>query len=159
MRSLGGLTFLPPGHDSAVPLTLSFGVALFPQETPVRADLIPLADERLFRAKSGGADDDEAERLRRHLLSSVDGYAMLDALLVAVDNKDRYTRRHSEDVLDLQRRDRPRARHPPEVQTQRRSPSPPCCTTSARSASPTRVPPQAGASERKRSLRPSRSTR
>ena len=96
---LGGLTFLPPGQDTPMPLTLSFGVALFPQEAAGRADLVPLADERLFRAKSGGADDDEAECLRRHLLSSIGGYAMLDALLVAVDNKDRYTRRHSEDVL------------------------------------------------------------
>ena len=82
-----------------MPLAVSFGVALFPQEAPSVADALPLADERLYRAKVGGAEDDEAERLRRELLSSVDGYSMLDALLVAVDNKDRYTRRHSEDVL------------------------------------------------------------
>ena len=98
-RSLGGLTFLPPGHDCAVPLAVSFGVALFPQEAAGVGDALPLADERLYRAKGGGAEDAGAERLRRELLSSVDGYSMLDALLIAVDNKDRYTRRHSEDVL------------------------------------------------------------
>jgi len=97
-ESLSGLTFLPPGHDSPLPVVVSFGAALFPQEAP-RGGVLPLADERLFRSKGGGEEDDEAQRLRRHLLSSAEGYAMLDALLVAVDNKDRYTRRHSEDVL------------------------------------------------------------
>ncbi len=96
---LDGLTFLPPGHDCTVPLAVSFGVALFPQEAAARADVLPLADERLFQAKGGGPEDAEAAKLRRHLLSSTEGYSMLDALLMAVDNKDRYTRCHSEDVL------------------------------------------------------------
>ena len=30
---------------------------------------------------------------------NVAGFSMLDALVTAVDNKDRYTRRHSEDVM------------------------------------------------------------
>jgi len=93
------VSFLPPGHDCSLPLEVSFGAAVFPLEAAARADVVPLADERLYRAKGGGPEDDEAERLRRHLLASTDGYAMLDALLAAVDNKDRYTRRHSEDVL------------------------------------------------------------
>jgi len=97
-ESLSGLTFLPPGHDCALPLAVSFGAALFPQEAS-RSGVLPLADERLFRSKGGGEEDDAAQRLRRHLLTSAEGYSMLDALLVAVDNKDRYTRRHSEDVL------------------------------------------------------------
>lgn len=99
-EGLSGLTFLPPGHDCAVPLAVSFGVALYPQEAESRVDVVVLADERLYRSKAGGSQDDEAERLRRHLLFAVEGYSMLDALLIAVDNKDRYTRRHSEDVLD-----------------------------------------------------------
>jgi diguanylate cyclase (GGDEF)-like protein/PAS domain S-box-containing protein len=99
-EGLSGLTFLPPGHDCAVPLAVSFGVALYPQEAESRVDVVVLADERLYRAKAGGSEDDEAERLRRHLLFEVEGYSMLDALLNAVDNKDRYTRRHSEDVLE-----------------------------------------------------------
>ena len=97
-EGLSGLTFLPPGHDCSLPLSVSFGVALFPQEAP-QSGVLPLADERLYLSKGGGEEDDDAQRLRRHLLSSVEGYSMLDALLVAVDNKDRYTRRHSEDVL------------------------------------------------------------
>lgn len=97
--SITGVTFLPPGHDCPLPLAMSFGAAVFPLEAAARADVVPLADERLYRAKSGSPEDDQSECLRRHLLASVEGYAMLDALLAAVDNKDRYTRCHSEDVL------------------------------------------------------------
>ncbi len=96
---VAGVTFLPPGHDCPLPLEVSFGAAVFPLEAGTRAEVVPLADERLYRAKGGGPEDDEAGRLRRHLLASTEGYAMLDALLAAVDNKDRYTRCHSEDVL------------------------------------------------------------
>ena len=59
---LDGLTFLPPGHDCVVPLAVSFGAALFPQEEASRADILPLADERLYPGqarqpggRSGGA--------------------------------------------------------------------------------------------------------
>ena len=40
-----------------------------------------------------------AEPLRTALARSVEGFSMLDALVTAVDNKDRYTHRHCEDVL------------------------------------------------------------
>ena len=96
---IAGVTFLPTGYDCPLPLAVSFGAAVFPLEAAARADVVPLADERLYRAKGGGPEDDEAKRLRHHLLASTEGYTMLDALLAAVDNKDRYTRRHSEDVL------------------------------------------------------------
>jgi HD-GYP domain-containing protein (c-di-GMP phosphodiesterase class II) len=49
--------------------------------------------------KSGGDAQGDSERLRTAMGRSVEGFSMLDALVAAVDNKDRYTRRHSEDVL------------------------------------------------------------
>ena len=52
-----------------------------------------------MRTKTGGSDDDSIESLRELLLHSHQGFLMLDALVTAVDNKDRYTRRHSEDVM------------------------------------------------------------
>lgn len=61
--------------------------------------MVKLADERLLRAKRGGAFDGEAESVRVATLSAVRGFSLLDALVTAVDNKDRYTRKHSEDVL------------------------------------------------------------
>ncbi len=92
--------FTPSGTSTAIPLTLSLGVAVFPQDGPTRMDTLAAADERLRRAKSGGDDDDdESDRHRAALAASLQGFSMLDALVTAVDNKDRYTLRHSEDVL------------------------------------------------------------
>jgi len=52
-----------------------------------------------MRTKTGGSDDESIESLRALLVGSYQGFPMLDALVTAVDNKDRYTRRHSEDVM------------------------------------------------------------
>ena len=92
--------FTPNGTDTPIPLTLSLGMAVFPPDGPTRLDTLAAADERLRRAKSGGDDDDdESDRHRAALTASLQGFSMLDALVTAVDNKDRYTLRHSEDVL------------------------------------------------------------
>ena len=96
---LDGLAYRPPDHDVAIPLRLSVGTAVFPEEGAGRMETLALADARLYRAKTGGGDDDTAQRLRADLSLSVEGFSMLDALVAAVDNKDRYTGKHSEDVL------------------------------------------------------------
>ena len=92
------VSYRPPGGASPIPVSLSVGVALFPADAPHRSAVLELADERLLRAKTGGLSGGEA-RLVRDSMKSQDGFPMLDALVNAVDNKDRYTRRHSEDVL------------------------------------------------------------
>ncbi len=97
--ALGDVRYRPPGSDSAVPLGLSVGVALFPAEAPTRLAVMQIADERLLRAKSGAGGEGEARRVRAALSRAVEGFSMLDALVTAVDTKDRYTRRHSEDVM------------------------------------------------------------
>ncbi len=96
---IGDVRYRPPGAGGAIPIGLSAGVALFPAEAPTRLAVMQIADERLLRAKSGMGADAEAQRVRGALRDSVAGFPMLDALVTAVDNKDRYTRRHSEDVL------------------------------------------------------------
>ena len=96
---LDGLAYHPPGHDVPIPLQLSVGVAVLPDECAGRMEALALADSRLYRAKTGGGDDDAAQRLRDSLARSLEGFSMLDALVAAVDNKDRYTGKHSEDVL------------------------------------------------------------
>ena len=97
--SLDRLGYRPPGHDADIPLTLSVGVAVFPDEAVTRQDVVALADARLYRVKSGGEASDRAEDLRTAMSTALAGFSMLDALVAAVDNKDRYTRRHSEDVM------------------------------------------------------------
>ena len=95
---LEGMVFLPEGQASPIPLTVSIGAALFPAETEDKLRLMKIADERLLRSKAGTSDDTPADHVRR-ALAHVDGFSMLDALVTAVDNKDRYTSRHSEDVM------------------------------------------------------------
>ena len=92
--------YLPPGYDSPIPVGLSVGVAVFPDDTASRSEVLDLADSRLRLAKTG-ADEAlvSAERLRTDLVRTVSGFSILDALVTAVDTKDRYTRCHSEDVL------------------------------------------------------------
>lgn len=96
---LGGIRWRPPGAGCAIPIALSAGVALFPAEAPTRLAVMQIADERLLRAKSGMGVDAEAQRVRGAMRESVQGFSMLDALVAAVNNKDRYTRKHSEDVM------------------------------------------------------------
>lgn len=100
-KRLSGVSYCPPGHDTAIPLTLSVGVALFPGDGATRLEALEVADTRLRRAKTGADAERPAEQLCRHLTRSVAGFEMLNSLVTAVDAKDRYTRRHSEDVLAL----------------------------------------------------------
>lgn len=98
--SLGGVGYRPPGYDTVIPLTLSIGIAVFPDDGPGRLETLAAADARLVRLKTGGTGRGElTERLRAQLPCSLADFSMLNALVTAVDAKDRYTRRHSEDVM------------------------------------------------------------
>ena len=99
LARLQDLTYQPEGSPVALPLGVSVGVALFPEDGPTRTDTLEIADARLRRSKTGGDCEDVADRLCEQLSRSVEGFRMLNALVTAVDTKDRYTRRHSEDVL------------------------------------------------------------
>jgi diguanylate cyclase (GGDEF)-like protein/PAS domain S-box-containing protein len=99
-RGLEGAGFRPPGYDVQIPLSLSMGVSLFPDDAPARLDALAIADERLRNAKGGElGEDSEFERLCAELTRTQDGFGMLNALVASVDNKDRYTRKHSQDVM------------------------------------------------------------
>ena len=98
-RELASAEYYPPGSATPIPLSLSMGISVFPDDESVRTSALELADARLLRAKSGADDTDETEQFRKILTDSVAGFSMLDALVTAVNNKDRYTRRHSEDVM------------------------------------------------------------
>ncbi|MGO8673174.1 MAG: PAS domain S-box protein [Capsulimonadaceae bacterium] len=96
---LAATAFCPPGCELEIPLTFSAGTCVFPRDGAARADLVGIAQARLQRAKSGGGGED-IEGLCLAMARSLDGFATLQALVSAVDNKDRYTRRHSEDVME-----------------------------------------------------------
>jgi diguanylate cyclase (GGDEF)-like protein len=88
--------------DRTVPVTLSFGVAAFPEDSANRHELLTIADTNLYAAKhseEGIKGTTPMERANRELRSE-SSFGVLDAMITAVDNKDRYTRRHSEDVTE-----------------------------------------------------------
>jgi diguanylate cyclase (GGDEF)-like protein len=87
------------GRSERLPVTVSVGIAHFPFHADSVTELLSEATIALGEAKASGGDalrvagawDKEpgAER---------DSFGILHGLVIAVDTKDRYTKRHSEDV-------------------------------------------------------------
>ncbi|WP_165864158.1 HD domain-containing phosphohydrolase [Capsulimonas corticalis] len=98
-EAVESLGYRPPGYDTPIPLRLSVGGAVYPHDGAGHTEVLEAADARLMRAKADGIGADDADQLRASLAEETSGFTMLDALVTAVDNKDRYTRRHSEDVM------------------------------------------------------------
>ncbi len=100
MSCLDATGYRPAGYDVVIPLSLSVGMAVFPDDAPSRLEVLEAADTRLRHVKYGAGDGTAlADTLRNSLSCSMGNYSILNALVTAVDNKDRYTRRHSEDVM------------------------------------------------------------
>ena len=98
-EAISQVGYSPPGYDTPIPLSLCVSIARLPEDGASPSALLETADVHLRFAKTGGDEEGQAVRVRRTMAHSVEGFSMLDALVTAVDNKDRYTRRHSEDVL------------------------------------------------------------
>ncbi len=88
-----------------IPISLSFGAAIFPHDGEKGLELLGVADANVNEAKMAGGGfvmrrhEEESDELRALKDASVGGsFGVLDALVTAIDNKDNYTRRHSEDV-------------------------------------------------------------
>jgi len=87
------------GLPEGIPLLLSCGVASYPECGQDVNELVAYADANLYRAKAAGGGmvteksfSQEAEETRGGT------FAILEGLIAAINNKDRYTRRHSEEV-------------------------------------------------------------
>ncbi len=80
-----------------IPLNLSIGVASFPQDGDAANALTTLADERMYAAKRSGTGIKGHARTEDEAPPS-GGFGILEALVAAVDNKDSYTAKHSEQV-------------------------------------------------------------
>ncbi len=99
-EALSGLGYTPDGYDTVIPVGASLGMAVFMEEAATRLELVDLADQRLRAAKAGeGTKAALVESFRAQFARSRSGFPMLSALVNAVDVKDRYTCRHSEDVM------------------------------------------------------------
>jgi diguanylate cyclase (GGDEF)-like protein len=86
------------GGSEELPVSVSVGIASFPDDATSVTDLLSEASVALARAKASGGDavalakDDDREKV------AAGSFDVLQGLVIAVDTKDRYTKRHSEDV-------------------------------------------------------------
>ena len=84
------------GDGTAIPISVSTGIACYPADGRSRQRLLASAERALYAAKRG-------RRLSRRVAQAPEllgdtQAGVLNGLVTAVDSKDRYTREHSEDV-------------------------------------------------------------
>jgi diguanylate cyclase (GGDEF)-like protein len=85
-----------------VPVRMSYGVASYPDHGDRRHDLLAAADANLYESKLLGGKivgRSQAERERGEL-RRLGTFGLLESLVTSVDNKDHYTRAHTENVTD-----------------------------------------------------------
>lgn len=100
--SLDALDYARADDDRKIPISLTFGIATFPTDGRNRLELLTVADRNLYHAKSsesGIGRTSEGQRQNRELRAQ-GSFETLDILVDSIDNKDRYTRKHSEDVTE-----------------------------------------------------------
>jgi diguanylate cyclase (GGDEF)-like protein len=85
------------GSSERLPMTVSAGIANVPSDADSVTELLSIAAQVLGEAKASGGD---AVRVASRSATSEDAGAfnVLQGLVFAIDTKDRYTKRHSEDV-------------------------------------------------------------
>ena len=84
-----------------IPIHASFGIAAYPEDVPDANGLVALADANLYASKRRGGDAVTGSEQDRQLGDAEGGtFGLFESLVTAVDNKDRYTRRHSEEVTE-----------------------------------------------------------
>jgi diguanylate cyclase (GGDEF)-like protein/putative nucleotidyltransferase with HDIG domain len=86
------------GASERLPLTISGGIAVFPEHASSVTELLSLVAVVLNEAKASGGDAVRTASARVEASESDRTFDVLQGLIIAVDTKDRYTKRHSEDV-------------------------------------------------------------
>ena len=83
-----------------IPISMSYGWSVFPDDGKSALELITIADANLYRYKQRGELEDEAAAIHRRTAPAgkSTAFGVLDALITAIDNKDHYTRKHSDEV-------------------------------------------------------------
>jgi diguanylate cyclase (GGDEF)-like protein len=81
-----------------VPLAISIGLAAYPEDSRQREELLAYADASLYQAKQTGGNNVVVAHSASEggLFEGRGTLGVLDALVLAVDRKDRYTRSHSQ---------------------------------------------------------------
>lgn len=86
------------GDSEELPVSVSVGIAATPTHAASVTPLLAEATVALGEAQAGGGDRVVIARLSEERGLMTGGFDVLQGLVLAVDTKDRYTKRHSEDV-------------------------------------------------------------
>lgn len=86
------------GESESLPVTISAGIATFPTAAQGATDLLASATNAVGDAKSSGGDAVRTSGSEGPQPIQHPTFNALQGLVIAVDTKDRYTKRHSEDV-------------------------------------------------------------
>ena len=85
-----------------IPISVNCGVAVSPEDGQKRHELLAVADANLYESKGLGGKiigrpENQAEKAELRKLGT---FGMLESLVTSIDNKDHYTKAHSENVTD-----------------------------------------------------------
>ncbi|MDQ2674714.1 MAG: diguanylate cyclase [Chloroflexota bacterium] len=86
------------GDSEELPVTVSIGIAAVPSHAASVTPLLAEASVALAEASASGGDVAVVGRIGEEKLGFAGSFDVLQGLVLAVDTKDRYTKRHSEDV-------------------------------------------------------------
>ncbi len=91
-----------PGSEHAIPVSLCGGIATSPTDSQSHHELLTIADQNLYKAKGTdrGLGVSSTQQRENRALKTEASFAILEAMVTSIDNKDKYTRRHSEDVTE-----------------------------------------------------------
>jgi diguanylate cyclase (GGDEF)-like protein len=93
--------FLARGSQR-IPISVSCGVAVFPEDGQKRHELVAVADANLYESKSLGGKIIGRPKIQEQKaeLRKLGTFDMLESLVIAIDNKDHYTKVHSKIVTE-----------------------------------------------------------
>jgi diguanylate cyclase (GGDEF)-like protein len=85
-------------ESERLPITISVGIAMYPEHAGSVTTLLSVVAQLLEDAKAGGGDTVRVAERPSTGFTETSTFDVLQGLVIAVDTKDRYTKRHSEDV-------------------------------------------------------------
>jgi diguanylate cyclase (GGDEF)-like protein len=86
------------GDSEALPVSVSAGICAYPEHGASVTDLLSAAAVAVAEAKGSGGDAVRIAHVGEEERVVVGRLDVLQGLVIAIDTKDRYTKRHSEDV-------------------------------------------------------------
>ena len=86
------------GESESLPVSASAGICAYPEHSESVTELLSAAAVALGEAKASGGDQVRVARVGEERSVVFGSFDVLQGLVLAVDTKDRYTKRHSEDV-------------------------------------------------------------